>query len=67
MSIKSKIRGNLKSKTSWAGALTVAAGVVSYLAASPEIVAAYGPQAVIGIGILNIVLRQFTDRAVEHK
>ena len=67
MSLKRKIQGNLKSKTSWANALTVVGGVVAYLAASPEIVAAYGPQAVIGIGILNIVLRQFTDRAVEHK
>lgn len=62
-----KIAGNLKSKTFWANALTVASGVVAYLAASPELVAAYGPQAIIGIGVLNIVLRQFTDRAVEHK
>jgi len=62
-----KITGNLKSKTFWANALTVASGVVAYLAASPELVAAYGPQAIIGIGVLNIVLRQFTDRAVEHK
>ena len=65
--MKAKIRGNLKSKTFWTGAATVAAGVVSYLAASPELVAAYGPQALMAVGILNIVLRQFTDRSIEHK
>lgn len=62
-----KITGNLKSKTFWANALTVASGVAAYLAASPELVAAYGPQALMAVGVLNIVLRQFTDRAVEHK
>lgn len=65
--MKSKIRGNLKSKTFWANALAVASGVAAYLAASPELVAAYGPQALMAVGVLNIVLRQFTDRAVEHK
>lgn len=62
-----KIKGNLKSKTFWANALTVVGGVVAYLAASPEIVAAYGPQAVIAVGVVNIILRQVTSKPVDEK
>lgn len=65
--MRKKIKGNLKSKTVWANVLTIASGVAAYLAASPELVAAYGPQALIVVGVVNIILRQYTNKSVEMK
>lgn len=69
MSLKAprKLQGNLKSKTVWLNVATVVGGVTAYLAANPTLIAAYGPQALIAIGVLNVVLRNVTTKPVEEK
>jgi hypothetical protein len=65
--MKRKILQNLKSKTVWLNLATGAAGVVAYLAANPALVAAYGPQALVVIGIANVLLRNVTTKPIDDK
>lgn len=66
-----RLTGNLKSKTSWVGAIETTLGAVAlYLIQEPAvqaIVVAYGPQAVIAFGIAKVVLRNVTKTSVEDK
>lgn len=62
-----KIKQNAKSKTVWLNVATVAAGITAYLAANPALVAAYGPQALVIIGIANVVLRNITTKSIDDK
>lgn len=62
-----KIKQNLKSKTVWVNIATAAAGVTAFLVANPAMVAAYGPQALIVVGIANVLLRNVTTKAIDDK
>jgi hypothetical protein len=62
-----KIRQNLKSKTVWLNVATAAAGITAYLVANPALVAAYGPQAIVVIGIANVLLRNVTTKSIDDK
>lgn len=62
-----KIKQNLKSRTVWLNVATAAAGVTAYLAANPALIAAYGPQAIIVIGIANVLLRNVTTKPIDEK
>mgnify|MGYP000865134631 CR=1 FL=1 len=66
-----RLTGNLKSRTSWVGALETTLGAVAmYLIQEPAvqaIVISYGPQAVIAFGVAKIILRNVTKTSVEEK
>ena len=62
-----KIKQNLKSKTVWLNVATAAAGITAYLVANPALVAAYGPQAIVVIGIANVLLRNVTTKSIDDK
>lgn len=60
----------LKSRTNWKGILTIAAGVVGFVAANPAalaILAPYIPHAAVAVGIADIVLRNLTDKPLDEK
>ena len=65
--MKRKILQNLKSRTVWVNLATAAAGVTAFLAANPAMIAAYGPQALIVVGIANVLLRNVTTKSIDDK
>ena len=65
--MKRKILQNLKSRTVWVNLATAAAGVTAFLAANPAMIAAYGPQALIVVGIANVLLRNITTKPIDDK